>query len=212
MKNLIKKSMSKMASTLAIIALLTIVVATSSCRKQYGCTQINALNYSPKADKDDGSCIYVLPGSGNNNGGGNNKPPYGTGLVPPTTLMVWTNGARQLEVWVGYVDSGKITSSRTQPPLCEGESGCFKTWKIQEGVTYTIEGSDAEYMWKQDIVMQKDCNTVLLDQTGTGKTDTYGPDVIVIRMHKKPAQTPGSTDSHARSHLPTPIKKLQPTG
>ncbi|MEZ4937786.1 MAG: hypothetical protein R2799_09365 [Crocinitomicaceae bacterium] len=50
--------MKKLLFFSILVSLLTI-----SCKKE-GCTEPNATNYDPKAEENDGSCVY------NNNGGG----------------------------------------------------------------------------------------------------------------------------------------------
>lgn len=154
------------------IALAFILLSTSSCKKQYGCTQINAINFSPKADIDDGSCRY------NDNQGGNSQETSGTG---------WTNGPRKIYIWFGYADSGAINGQRTVIPRCEGESGCFHTTKLVEGGTYDLYAqSDDGNVWKQTIVIAKGCNTFLLDQSGIHKKELEGMG-IVIPMQPKPS-------------------------
>ena len=41
-----------------ILSLLTIGIATVSCKKEEGCTDVSATNYDADAEKDDGSCNY----------------------------------------------------------------------------------------------------------------------------------------------------------
>lgn len=47
-----------MKKTLFLLAIASMVVATTSCKKK-GCTDQTALNYNEKAKKDDGSCEYA---------------------------------------------------------------------------------------------------------------------------------------------------------
>lgn len=169
--------MKKFFALFTILAVLSI----SSCKRP-GCTEPKALNFDAKAQVNDHSCVYDngynWNNGGNNNGGGNNN----TG----TSLSIWTNNWRDLAVYVGYIDSGMVTQSRTTVPNCSGEAGCFHTNKIVAGNTYTIEGEDSEYSWKMDIKMNQGCNTVLLDQTGLGKMNPYeGQNVTIIKMVKK---------------------------
>ena len=162
---------------LAITAL--VVLSTFSSCKRAGCTEPKALNFDIKAQVNDHSCVYDGNGNNNsgNNGGGNNNE---------TSLSIWTNNWRDLAVYVGYIDSGMVTQSRTTVPNCNGEAGCFHTKKIIAGNTYTIEGEDSEYTWKMDVRMNSGCNTILLDQTGLGKMNPYeGQNVIIIKMVKK---------------------------
>ena len=50
-----------MKKTLFLLAIASMVVATTSCKKK-GCTDQTALNYNEKAKKDDGSCTYAEDG------------------------------------------------------------------------------------------------------------------------------------------------------
>jgi hypothetical protein len=50
-----------MKKTLFLLAIASMVVATTSCKKK-GCTDQTALNYNEKAKKDDGSCTYAEEG------------------------------------------------------------------------------------------------------------------------------------------------------
>jgi hypothetical protein len=165
-----------MKNLIGILALALLMVTASSCRKQRGCTQIHALNYSPMADIDDGSCYYD-----NGNGGNNNSQ--------KTSITIWTNGGRQLYAWIGYIDSAAVTGNRSTAPSCQGESGCFHSEKVTEGGTYTIEAQDNDYSWKMDITIAKGCNTVLLDQSGIHKKDVDESNVIVMVQKLVPGLT-----------------------
>lgn len=154
-----------MKNFIGMIALALIIMIAPSCKKQRGCTQIHAVNYSPMADIDDGSCFYDTNGGNGNNGNG------GT-YTQPTTATVWTNGSRLIYVWIGYVDSGDISGQRTTAPMCKSESGCFHTAKVVEGGTYELYAqSDDGNAWKSTITIAKGCNTYLLDQSGLHKKD-----------------------------------------
>ena len=50
----------------AILGLAVGVAILPACNKQEGCTDINATNYDPDADTEDGSCDYDTQGSGTN--------------------------------------------------------------------------------------------------------------------------------------------------
>ena len=153
-----------MKNFIGIIALALIMVTASSCKKQHGCTQIHALNYSPMADIDDGSCYYDNSNNGNNGNGG--------GYTQPTTVTVWTNGSRQIYVWISYIDSGDVNGQRTTAPMCNNESGCFHTAKVAEGSSYDLYAqSNDGNAWRETITIAKGCNTYLLDQSGLHKKD-----------------------------------------
>ena len=47
--------------------LLLNILTLSSCKKELGCTDINAVNYDPDAEKDDGSCVDIILGCIDNN-------------------------------------------------------------------------------------------------------------------------------------------------
>ncbi|MEI8223827.1 MAG: hypothetical protein WCG20_01750 [bacterium] len=152
-----------MKNLIGILALALIMVTASSCRKQRGCTQINAVNYSRVAEQDDGSCYYDNGNNGNNGNGGNTQA---------TTASVWTNGSRQIYVWIGYIDSNNISGQRNTAPMCNNESGCFHTAKVVEGGTYDLYAqSNDGNVWRQTITIAKGCNTYLLDQSGLHKKD-----------------------------------------
>ena len=50
--------MKKLNSLLVIGLVAVFTFATSSCSKEEGCTDENAINYDPDAEEDDGSCVY----------------------------------------------------------------------------------------------------------------------------------------------------------
>lgn len=154
-----------MKNLIGILVIALVLATTSSCKKQRGCTQIHATNYSPMADIDDGSCFYDNNGSGNNGNNGNNNS-------QATTATVWTNGSRQIYVWIGYTDSGDVSGNRTIAPMCKSEAGCFHTAKVVEGGTYELYAQSGDgNAWQSTITIAKGCNTYLLDQSGLHKKD-----------------------------------------
>lgn len=50
--------MKRTTKNLGLVALAAVTLSTSSCKKK-GCTDSTASNYSEKAKKDDGSCLYT---------------------------------------------------------------------------------------------------------------------------------------------------------
>ena len=48
----------------AIIGLAASVAVLPACNKKEGCTDINATNYDPDADTEDGTCNYETTGNG----------------------------------------------------------------------------------------------------------------------------------------------------
>ncbi len=59
-----------------IVMAVALAITMSSCRKEPGCIDPNALNYNPDAKVDDGTCLYENPSSTNNNTGSGEPTPY----------------------------------------------------------------------------------------------------------------------------------------
>lgn len=109
------------------ILIFTALIVTTSCKKDvYGCTNINAVNYSAVATKDDGSCHFQPPAAestvitisnwtNNGNGGLTSILPWGE-----ITTDVIQNGAVMT-----YLETG--TNVWSQLPLTVYNSGSYST-------------------------------------------------------------------------------------
>lgn len=115
----------------------------SSCEtKVEGCTDPTATNFNPKADNDDGTCVY------------------------PGENVFWTNAdynVGEIDVSVEGKSVGAITGYlATGLPKC-GDEG-FVTYKNVPGTyQYHAQSADGNWEWKGSITIEMNrCKTLLL--------------------------------------------------
>jgi len=58
-KNKVMKTQQTFKTKLFYLLTILGIVMLASCEEQYGCTDMNAINYDPYADVSDGSCYYL---------------------------------------------------------------------------------------------------------------------------------------------------------
>ena len=167
---------------------LIVLIGLNACHK--ACNDKSASNFGYEGDCHYVDTLYVNP-----------TPPCttcGTNTGDVTQLTVWTDGLQggAIDVWVGYVDSGQITSSLVEAPQCGSQNG-FSTKNVVSGSSYEIYAQDSQYYWDTILLIGSGCNKLLLEQNISGKKSftlsglsshirTHESDRTYMRMRQVP--------------------------
>ncbi|MBN8697402.1 MAG: hypothetical protein J0L87_12800 [Bacteroidetes bacterium] len=127
--------------TLLLVASILLGFATIGCKKETGCTDVSATNYSSSAEKDDGTCTYK---------------------GKATFWNLTTSGLGNVDVYVEGVPEGTITVNYSGTPSC-GASGCV-TYTAPAGTyAYTAYEQGTSLSWAGTVTIASNgCTTVKL--------------------------------------------------
>ncbi len=153
-----------------LLGLLACTLIFSSCKKEQGCIDDNANNYSTSAEEDDGSCTYTIKGCTDVNSTNYNPDAnvsdgnceYEGSIVfwynQSTSAALVNYGAKSL---VYYIDGNIIGSSATSVyfnagPACGATGSVGATGALTgkyESVTYSVVDDNGTELWGGDITL-----------------------------------------------------------
>jgi hypothetical protein len=128
-------------STLAILA-LSVAMILSGCKKEEGCTDSAALNYNPKAKKDDGTCVYA-ENVITDDGGGTGNSVWTKDKTWIIEGFVFVNDGQTLTIEPGTVIKGRAGSGSNASALIVAQGGrIIANGSILEPIIFTAEADD----------------------------------------------------------------------
>lgn len=128
---------------MVLVAVLSLGLFFTSCKKKEGCTDPTSLNYDPEAEKDDGSCQYSNENVITDNGSGVGTTTWTKDKVYILDGFVFVNSGQTLTIQAGTVIKGRAGQGADASALIVARGGkIIAQGTATEPIIFTAEQDD----------------------------------------------------------------------
>lgn len=133
----------KISISSMFLAVLALTFVATGCKKEEGCTDAAAVNFDPRAEKDDGSCQYSNENVISDDGSGVGTTTWTKDKVYILDGFVFVNSGQTLTIEAGTVIKGRPGSGANASALVVARGGkIMAEGTASEPIIFTAEQDD----------------------------------------------------------------------